>query len=118
MFGHNSRVRLNTTQGNGYSDPPDDFGIGLVVNASGNVVEENIVSGNTNGIYIAPTVGRNVVRDNTVVGNPAIQVGNSRPDVRAVDIVNLAPAGQTTFERNTCVTSVNAPCPAIQRTPQ
>lgn len=118
MFGHNSRVRLNATQGNGYADPRDDFGIGLVVNASGNIVEENVVSGNTNGIYIAPTVGSNVVRDNTVVGNPAIQIGNSRPDARALDIVNLSPAGQTIFERNVCITAVNAPCPAVSRLPQ
>lgn len=30
-----------------------------------------------------------------------------------MDIVNLAPAGQTTFERNTCLTAVNAPCPVV-----
>lgn len=112
MIGHNSRVRLNATQGNGYSDPPDDFGIGLIGAASGNVIDENTVSGNTNGIYIGAGVTNNLVRDNIVVGNPAIQSGNTLPNVRAVDILNLAPAGQTTFERNVCITSVNAPCPA------
>lgn len=54
-----------------------------------------------------------VVRENTVVGNPPIQTSNTRPDLRGLDIVNLAPAGETTFERNICVSSVNAPCPAI-----
>jgi hypothetical protein len=54
-----------------------------------------------------------VVRQNIVVGNPAIQVSNVRPDTRAVDILNLAPADQTTFERNTCLTSINAPCPVV-----
>jgi len=47
------------------------------------------------------------------VGNPGIQVANLRPEAQAADIVNLAPAGQTTFERNTCLTSVNAPCPVV-----
>ena len=120
MIGHNSRVRLNATQGNGYSEPPDDFGIGLNGAASGNVIEENTVSGNTNGIYIAPGATNNLVRNNIVVGNPAIQSGSTRPTVQAVDILNLAPAGQTTFERNVCITSVNAPCPATSgpRPPQ
>jgi parallel beta-helix repeat protein len=113
VIGHNSRVRLNTAYGNGYADPPDDFGIGLVGAASGNVIEANLAGGNTNGIYFAATVGRNTVRDNVAVGNPAIQVGATRPEVRALDIVNLAPAERTTFERNKCITSLNAPCPTI-----
>ena len=54
-----------------------------------------------------------VVRENTVVGNPPIQTANTRPDLRALDIVNLAPAGETTFERNVCVSALNAPCPVI-----
>ncbi|HUE85109.1 MAG TPA: hypothetical protein VMO26_03455 [Vicinamibacterales bacterium] len=58
-----------------------------------------------------------MVRQNVVLGNPGIQVANTKPDVRAVDILNLSADGQTTFERNTCITSVNAPCPAIPRTP-
>jgi parallel beta-helix repeat protein len=94
-------------------DPPDDFGIGLVGNANGNVVEENLVTGNTNGIYIAAAVGRNTIRQNTVVGNPAIQSIGTRPEVRALDIVNLSPPQQTVLERNKCVTSLNAPCPVI-----
>lgn len=117
MLGHNSRVRLNAAQGNGYSEPANDFGIGLVGTASGNVIEENSVMGNTNGIYIDPGVTNNVIRNNVVVGNPAIQSGNRVPPVQAVDILNLAPASQTTFERNACVTAVNAPCPAT-RPPQ
>jgi parallel beta-helix repeat protein len=113
VVGHNSRVRLNTSHGNGYSDPPDDFGIGLVGAASGNVIEENIVTGNTNGIYIGAAVGKNLVRENTVAGNPPIQVANTRPEARALDIVNLAPATQTEFDRNRCLTALNAPCPTV-----
>jgi parallel beta-helix repeat protein len=113
VVGHNSRVRLNTSHGNGYSDPPDDFGIGLVGTASGNVIEENLVTGNTNGIYIAAAVGKNVIRQNTVVGNPPIQVATTSPGARALDIVNLAPVTQSEFDRNRCITALNAPCPAV-----
>jgi parallel beta-helix repeat protein len=109
VIGHNSRVRLNAAQGNGYSEPNDDFGIGLVGTPSGNVIEENSVSGNTNGIYIAPGAVNNLIRQNVVVGNPAIQ--SARPNIQAVDILNLSPAGQTRFERNVCITAQNAPCP-------
>ena len=118
MIGHNSRVRLNAAQGNGYSEPADDFGIGLVGAASGNVVEQNTVSGNTNGLYIASGTVDNVIRENVIVGNPAIQSAATRPDSRALDIVNLAPAGQTTFERNVCVTALNAPCSVTTPRPQ
>ena len=56
-----------------------------------------------------------VVRQNTVIGNPPIQTSNTRPDLRALDIVNLATAGETTFERNVCISAVNAPCPVVTR---
>jgi hypothetical protein len=71
------------------------------------------VTGNTNGILLGPTIRETLIRANTVVGNPPIQVGNTRPEVRAVDILNGSATGQTTFDRNVCVTSVNAPCPAV-----
>jgi parallel beta-helix repeat protein len=119
VIGHNSRVRLNAAHGNGYSDPSDDFGIGIQGGASGNVIEENTAIGNPNGIYIAAAAGaENVVRENVVVGNPAIQSAATRPTVEAVNILNLAPAGRITFERNVCVTSVNAPCPTPYRQQQ
>lgn len=118
MIGHNSRVRLNETHGNGYSEPPDDFGIGILAGATGNVIEENSITGNTNGIYIAAAAGENIVRENQAIGNPAIQTSATRPTVQSADILNLAPAGRITFERNVCVTSVNAPCPSPIRQPQ
>ena len=85
----------------------------MVGNASGNFVDTNLVTGNTNGIYIGAAVGQNLVRDNIVVGNPPIQVGNTRPEVRALDIVNLSPPERTIFQRNKCVTALGAPCPVI-----
>ena len=118
MIGHNSRVRLNATHGNGYSEPANNFGIGIQGGATGNMIEENTATGNTNGIYIAAAAGENVIRGNVALGNPAIQSAVTRPTSQAVDILNLAPAGRITFERNVCVTSVNAPCPAPFRPPQ
>lgn len=85
--------------------------------ATGNVIELNTVTGNTNGIFLGAGSRETLVRNNIVVGNPAIQVGSSRPDVLGVDILNLAPAGQTTFDRNVCITGVNAPCPVVLGTP-
>lgn len=117
MLGHNSRVRLNRASGNGFAEPPDDFGIGVIGSASGNVLDENTVTGNTNGILLGSGSRDTKVRDNTVVGNPPIQVGNTRPDPRAVDILNLSAPGQTTFEGNVCATAVDAPCP-VTWTPQ
>jgi parallel beta-helix repeat protein len=116
VIGHNSRVRLNESHANGYAEPSDDFGIGLIGTPSGNVIEQNNVSGNTNGIYIAAGAVDNLVRENVVLGNPAIQ--SARPNVQAVDILNLAPAGRTTFERNVCVTALNAPCATATRPPK
>lgn len=77
------------------------------------MVEENTVTGNTYGIILGARSRETLVRENTVIGNPAIQVSISHPSVRAVDILNLAPQGQTTFERNVCLTAVNAPCPVL-----
>ena len=90
----------------------------MIGTATGNVVDENIVTGNTNGIMLAAGTRETIVRHNTVIGNPAIQTGSSLPAVQAVDILNLAPPGQTTFDRNVCVTSVNAPCPFVTGRPQ
>ena len=115
-MGHNSRVRLNAAHGNGYAVPADDFGIGLVGTPSGNVIEQNTVSGNTNGIYIAAGARDNLIRENVAIGNPAIQTA-STPGSQAFDIINLAPAGQTRFDRNFCVTAQNAPCPEVPPPP-
>lgn len=71
------------------------------------------MTGNTNGILIGAGARNTLVRQNIAVGNPGIQVANLKPEARAADIVNLAPEGQTTFERNSCLTAVNAPCPEV-----
>jgi parallel beta-helix repeat protein len=80
---------------------------------SGNLIELNVVTGNTNGIFLSPLSRESLVRQNTVLGNTPIQVGNTHAQTRAVDILNLSAPGQATFERNLCATSVNAPCPDL-----
>ena len=85
----------------------------MISTASGNVIEANAVVGNTNGIFVGADTRQTLVRQNTILGNPAIQIGNTHPSAQGVDIRSLAPAGAVTFERNLCVTSVNAPCPDV-----
>jgi parallel beta-helix repeat protein len=82
---------------------------------TGNVIEDNTVVGNSNGIFLAAGVQGNTFRRNLVVGNPAVQVDLDHPDVSGVDIKNLADPGANTFTGNICVTSVNGPCPAVER---
>ena len=85
----------------------------MIGTATGNVVDGNVVTGNTQGIVVMAGTRSTVVRENVVVGNPPIQTSNTRPELQGLDIVNLAPTGQTTFERNVCLSAVNAPCPAV-----
>jgi hypothetical protein len=58
---------------------------------------------------------RNVIRRNLIVGNPPVQVSVDNPSTSGVDIKNQAAEGLNTFQRNICLTSVNAPCPALGR---
>jgi parallel beta-helix repeat protein len=116
VLGHNSRVRRNDAHGNGYAQPADDFGIGVIGTATGNVVDENTVTGNTTGILVGAGARATLIRSNTVIGNPPIQGGGAGAE--AVDILNLGPPDQTTFERNVCLTARNAPCSTTGGRPQ
>ena len=77
IAGHNSRVRLNAVNGNGYADPADDFGIGLVGTATGNAIDENTVMGNTNGIRIAAGA-----RETKIGTTSCSAILRSRPAIR------------------------------------
>lgn len=70
------------------------------------------MTGNVTGIRIQPAATRNVFRGNVIAGNPPILVSNNVPESAAsgFDIMNLSAAGANTFENNTCITSMNAPC--------
>jgi parallel beta-helix repeat protein len=78
-----------------------------------NLVEGNEIVGNANGIFITSGVQGNTFRGNTIVGNPPVQVAVDHTANGGFDIKNLADAGANTFESNICMTSINAPCPAV-----
>jgi parallel beta-helix repeat protein len=75
------------------------------------VVEENTAMGNTNGIIVFPAATNTRIRGNVVIGNPAIQVSTGVSGSAGVDIWILSAPGATTFDKNLCLTSINAPCP-------
>jgi len=111
---HN-RVRRNEYSGNGLAAPNNDFGVGILGGSDGNVIEENSLNGNTNGIWIAATAGSgNVVRRNIIAGNPPVQLGATG----GVDIRHNAPA-VIKFEDNLCITYLGtatpAPCPNLPK---
>jgi len=114
---NNNRIQRNVFGGNGFAGPPNnDFGVGLVGTSSGNVIEENAVVGNTNGILLQPGVSGNLVRRNIITGNPPVQLTATFGAFGGVDIQNESPAGANTFDDNLCVTysgASPAPCPNI-----
>src|SRR5262245_7135123 len=55
----------------------NDFGLGLIAGSSGNLIEQNSLSGNTNGILIQTSATGNTIRRNIVVGNPPSQVSRT-----------------------------------------
>jgi len=87
----------------------------IVPGTNDNVIEDNVLVGNTNGIVLVPGVEGNVIRHNTLVGNPPVQISVTFPTAGGVDIRNQATPGTNRIEDNVCLTSVNAPCPAIGR---
>jgi len=72
--------------------------------------------GNTNGIIVFPPATNTRVRGNVVVGNPSIQLAVGVPGTAGVDIWDQSGPGATTFDRNVCVTTINAPCPSLSVT--
>lgn len=106
-----NQVRGNLVAGNGFVAQGSNFGIGLVdPNDDENVIADNTVAGNANGIVLVAGAEGNIVSDNLVVGNPPVQVAVSNPDSTGIDIRNLATPGSNTVEGNVCLTAVNALC--------
>jgi len=114
----NNRIRRNEYSGNGSVAPPNnDFGIGVLAGSDGNVIEENAVGGNTNGIWVAANAGTgNIVRRNIIAGNPPVELVGA---TGGVDIRDNSPAGTVTFEENLCITyqgfATPPPCPNIPK---
>lgn len=121
---HNNRIRRNEVSGNGSVAPsaagiPNDFGIGLVGNSSGNVIEENGIGGNSNGIFVGPATQGNLIRRNVIAGNPPVQVSTTFGTLIGFDIRDLSLLGSNTFKENLCITYTGAaappPCPNIPK---
>ena len=114
-------VRRNRFFGNGSVVPgaplgtPNDFGVGLVGTSSGNVIEDNAIGGNINGILIFPATAGNVIRRNAIAGNPPVQVAVTAGSPVGVDIRDASPPGANSFVENLCITyegaTAPAPCP-------
>jgi hypothetical protein len=123
----NNRMRKSTFYGNGsvdYANGNVDFGIGFEGNSSENLVEENDIGGNTNGVFFFNTSSDNLVRRNIIAGNPAAQVIKTfvLANQQGADIAfrpNFAGANNT-FKDNFCLTYIQgagpatAPCPNIR----
>lgn len=116
-----NRIRRNQFSGNGSvavgapSGTPNDFGVGLVGTSSDNVIEDNRIGGNINGLLIFPAAVRNVIRRNVIAGNPPVQVSVTAGTPVGVDIRDASPANSNTFRANHCITyeglTMPPPCP-------
>ena len=117
---------MNTYYGNGLATSKDsststnsnNFGVGLVFGSNDNVIEENRIGGNMNGVYIDPNGNAgNIIRSNTVVGNPPVQVSTEFGASIGADIQDMSAPGTNTIEDNRCLTyagaTVPAPCPRV-----
>jgi hypothetical protein len=116
-----NRIRRNHFHGNGSvvvgppSGTPNDFGIGLVGTSSENIVEDNSIGGNINGILLFPLTTGNVIRRNLIAGNPPVQVAATAGTPVGADIRDTSAPGANTFTENHCITyegaSTPRPCP-------
>jgi hypothetical protein len=118
---HSNLIRRNQFSGNGSVGPPsNDFGVGLVGNSSGNVIEDNSIGGNVNGVLIQANAVDNVIRRNVIAGNPPSQLSRTSGPLVGFDVKDestVADSGsRNTFERNWCVSYSGpgpAPCPNL-----
>jgi hypothetical protein len=76
-------------------------------------VEANTAIGNANGIVVFPPSTNTLVRGNVAVGNPPVQQSVGITGSAGVDIWDQSAPGTTTFDRNVCITAINARCPAF-----
>jgi hypothetical protein len=124
-FSSGNRIRRNQYHGNGSVAPgaplgtPNDFGVGLVGASINNVIEDNSIGGNINGILITPPAIGNLIRRNVIAGNPPVQVSVTAGTPVGADIRDASAAGANTFEGNHCITYEGAttppPCPNFSK---
>ena len=125
---NNNVMRKSSFYGNGSLDYPTrgnlNFGIGFEGSSSKNRVEQNDISGNTNGVFFFNTSSNNLIRRNIIVGNPPAQViktftGSNQQGADIAFRPNFTGANNT-IENNFCLTYIRgagpatAPCPNIK----
>jgi hypothetical protein len=120
---------LNTYYGNGLATSKDspsssnsnNFGVGLVFGSNSNLIEDNKIGGNVNGVYVDSMgdVG-NKIRRNIITGNPSAQTSVDYGASIGADIQDMSSPGTNVFEDNICLTYAGAlehpPCPNISKT--
>ena len=118
---HNNIIRGNQFSGNGSTaSGNNDFGVGLLGNSSGNVIEGNSIGGNTNGILIQANAVNNLISRNVIAGNPPGQVSRTFGAAIGFDIRDASTVADTgarnTFHRNWCISYSGpgpSPCPNL-----
>lgn len=118
---HNNVIRRNVFAGNGSAaNNNNDFGVGLIGNSSGNVIEDNSIGGNANGLLLQVNTSGNLIRLNVIAGNPPVQFSKDYGVSIGADVKDEATAngGRNTFDRNWCVSYLGpgpAPCTNLPR---
>ena len=121
----NNRIVRNEAAGNGSVVPgpsprgnlANDFGISLLGTSSNNVVEENGIGGNVNGLYIAPLTTGNLIRRNVIAGNPPVQLSPTIVTTVGADIRDFSAPGANFFAENLCITYDGPPTVALENAP-
>jgi hypothetical protein len=95
----------------------NDFGMGLIGTSSNNLVEQNSITGNVNGLLIQAGALGNIIRQNIAAGNPPSLVSRLYGPI-GFDIKDEASSngGRNTFERNWCISYGGpgpSPCPNL-----
>ena len=97
----------------------NSFGVGLVGDSSGNLIERNTIGGNTNGVRVVSSASDNTIQRNIISGNPPIQVSTTFGASVGADIRDMSSPGANVFEDNRCLTYMGlmapAPCPSISK---
>ena len=121
---HNNQIRRNHFSGNGSVVSPtmgnNDFAVGLLFGSSGNVIEDNSIGGNANGILIHANAVNNIIRRNVIAGNPPSQISRLFGSGIGFDIRDdstvAGSSNRNSFQHNWCVTYSGpgpAPCPNL-----
>jgi len=95
----------------------NDFGMGLIGTSSGNVIEHNSITGNSNGVLIQAPASGNTIRENIVAGNLPSHMSRTYGPI-GFDIKDEAAGNgaRNTFQRNWCITYSGpgpSPCPNL-----